>query len=187
MEKQKKNTIPFFIAVVITALLPLPLGLYLGKWNIPLWAAFIVWAQYFVYGASPAAFKTILPCFAAGALFSTAGMVATSVLGAFMHPFVALCIGFGIAVAIMVYVMDFIPAFQKGSLAYFNGMAVMLAVFFTGSFPQLQWATPVLAPIVAGVWAILAGWIGSVFGWFNVTITFPREVEVRSGAQEKAV
>src|SRR5688572_17388933 len=103
MEKQVKNTIPFFIAVVITALLPLPLGMYLGNWNIPLWVAFVVWAQYFVYGAQPSAFKTIVPCYAAGALFSTAGMTAASALGGVMHPLVATCIGFGIAVAIMVY------------------------------------------------------------------------------------
>ena len=181
MEKQKKNTIPFFIAVVITALLPLPLGLYLGNWNIPLWAAFVVWAQYFVYGANPNAFKTILPCFAAGALFSTLGMALNAAFGAFMHPFLALCVGFGIAVAIMVYVMDYIPAFQQGSLAYFNGMAVMLAVYFTGSFPKFDWATPIMVPIIAGLWSILIGWLGSVFGWFNVLITFPREVEVKPG------
>jgi len=179
MKKQKKNTIPFFIAVVITALLPLPLGMYLGNWNIPLWAAFVVWAEYFVYGSNPAAFKTILPCFAAGALFSTLGMVFTSALGTIMHPFIALLIGFGVAVGIMVYVMDYVPAFQKGSLAYFNGMAVMLAVYFTGSFPHFEWATPVLASIIAGAWSIVVGWLGSVFGWFNVTITFPHEVEVQ--------
>jgi hypothetical protein len=181
----KKNTIPFFIAVVITALLPLPLGMYLKNWNIPLWAAFVVWAQYFVYGANPSAFKTILPCFAAGALFSTFGMAATAALGTFLHPFVAICIGFGVAVAIMVYVMDYVPAFQKGSLSYFNGMAVMLGVYFTGSFPQFSWATPVLVPIVAGIWTILVGWLGGVFGWFNVTITFPREVKVPAAVQGK--
>jgi MFS family permease len=185
MEKQVKNTIPFFLAVVITALLPLPLGMYLGNWNIPLWAAFVVWAQYFVYGAKPSAFKIIVPCFAAGVLFSTGGMVANSILSSFMHPFLAICIGFGVAVAIMVYVMDYVPAFQQGSLAYFNGMAMMLGVYFTGAFPQFGWTTPVLAPIIAGVWAILVGWLGAVFGWFNVTITFPREVEVKPDVRER--
>jgi hypothetical protein len=64
-------------------------------------------------------------------------------------------------------------------------MAMMLAVYFTGAFPQFGWMTPVLAPIIAGVWAILVGWLGAVFGWFNVTITFPREVEVQPGVREK--
>ncbi len=176
MAKKVKETIPFWLAVVITALLPLPLGLYLGKFNVPLWCAFIVWAQYFVYGSKPSAFKKIFPSFAVGALWSTVGMVATALLSPVMHPFVALCIGFGVAVAIMVYSMRWVPLFQEASLAYFNGMAMMLGVYFTGSFPDIV-SSPAVIPIVAGVWTILVGWLGAIFGWFNVTITFPKEVE----------
>lgn len=176
MEKKTKETIPFWLAVVITALLPLPLALYLGKFNVPLWCAFVVWAQYFVYGAKPSAFKLIFPAFAAGALWSTAGMVATALLANALPFFVALCVGFGVAVAIMVYSMRWVPTFQEGSLAYFNGMAMMLAVYFTGQFPELT-ASAVLIPIVAGIWTILVGWFGAFLGWFNVTITFPKEVQ----------
>jgi len=81
MEKKTKETIPFWLAVVITALLPLPLGMFMGNWNVPLWCSFIVWAQYFVYGGNPGAFKKILGPFAAGALFSTAGMFLSALLG----------------------------------------------------------------------------------------------------------
>lgn len=161
--------------MVITALLPLPLALYLGKFNVPLWCAFVVWAQYFVYGANPGAFKVIFPCFAAGALWSTVGMVATALLGTALPFLAALAIGFGVAIAFMIYTMRWVPAFQKGSLSYFNGMAMMLAVYFTGSYPT-HIASGALAPIVAGIWAILVGWLGAIFGWFNVTITFPKEV-----------
>ena len=76
----------------------------------------------------------------------------------------------------MIYSMRWVPMFQECSLAYFNGMAMMLAVYFTGSFPQLQVTSPVVVPFIAGAWSILCGWLGSVFGWFNVTITFPRQV-----------
>ncbi|MCD6402099.1 MAG: DUF1097 domain-containing protein [Anaerolineales bacterium] len=173
-----KPTIPFWLAVVITALLPLPLGMYLGNWNIPLWVSFIVWAQYFVYGSNPAAFGKILGPFAAGALFSTAGMVLAAVFGTFIgSPLIATALGFGIAVAVMVGIMPKVPLFQECSLAYFNGMAMMLGVYFTGSHPYAGALTPVMAPIVAGIWAIISGWIGSVFGWFNVVITFPREIK----------
>lgn len=176
MAKKVKETIPFWLAVVITALLPLPLALYLGKFNVPLWCAFIVWAQYFVYGAKPDAFKTIYPAFASGAVWSTIGMVLTALLATGLPFLAALAIGFGLAVACMVYVMRWVPLYQKGSLSYFNGMAMMLAVYFTQSFPALT-SNPVLIPIIAGIWTILVGWLGAIFGWFNVTITFPKEVE----------
>lgn len=176
MEEQTKETIPFWLATMITALLPLPLGMFLGNWNVPLWCSFIVWAQYFVYGANPGAFKKILGPYAAGALFSTAGMFLSALLGQFTNPYLGLNLGFGIAVAVMVYSMRFVPAFQECSLAYFNGMAMMLGVFFTGSFPFAGGAAPLVAPLVAGAWAIVCGWLGTVFGWFNVTITFPRKV-----------
>ena len=178
---QKKETIPFWLAVVITALVPLPLSLFLGKWNVPLWVSFVVWAQYFVYGASPEAFGKIFGPYAVGALFSTAGMVLTALLGQLFGSYVGLNLGFGIAVAVMVYVMRYVPLFQEASLAYFNGMAMMLAVYFTGSFPSLN-AGPVLVPVIAGLWAILCGWFGAFLGWFNVTITFPREVEATAEA-----
>lgn len=176
MEEQTKETIPFWLATMITALLPLPLGMFLGNWNVPLWCSFIVWAQYFVYGANPGAFKKILGPYAAGALFSTAGMFLSALLGQFTNPYLGLNLGFGIAVAVMVYSMRFVPAFQECSLAYFNGMAMMLGVFFTGSFPFAGGVAPLVAPLVAGAWAIVCGWLGTVFGWFNVTITFPRKV-----------
>jgi hypothetical protein len=66
--------------------------------------------------------------------------------------------------------------FREGSLSYFNGVAMMLAVYFTQSYPALT-SSPVLMPIIAGIWAILVGWFGAILGWFNVTITFPKEVE----------
>jgi hypothetical protein len=173
-EKIKMSeTIPFWLAVVITALLPLPLAMYLGDYNVPLWVSFVVWAQYFVYGASPKAFGKIFIPFAVGALFSTAGMVLAAIFGQFMDAYLGLNLGFGLAVAVMVYSMRFFPLFREASLAYFNGMAMMLAVYFTGSCPLKGSCGPIVLPIVAGIWTIIVGWFGAFLGWFNVTITFP--------------
>lgn len=76
--------------------------------------------------------------------------------------------------AILVKIMDFVPVFQKGSLAYFNGMTMCIAVLFTGSFPPLT-ESAVLSPLVAALWTIIAGLFGLFLGWFNMAITFPRE------------
>lgn len=180
METRTKETIPFWLATAITAVLFLPLALYLGKFNVPLWVTFVVWAQYFLYGAKLSAWKLIFPSFAAGALFSTLGMVLTALLAkipalASASQLPALVIGFGFAVCIMVYSMRWSKTFQTASLAYFNGMAMMLAVYFTGSFPH--GATPDLTfPIFAGLWTILVGWFGVFVGWLNLKLTFPKEV-----------
>ena len=63
-------TIPFHWAVSILVALVLPLSFFLGKFNFPLWVCFIAWAEYFVFGAKPSAFKTILPCWLYGAVMS---------------------------------------------------------------------------------------------------------------------
>ena len=180
MEKKIKETIPFWLATAITAVLSLPLGLYLGKFNVPLWVTFIVWAQFFLYGAKLDSWKTIFPCFAAGALFSTLGMVLAALLMkipalAAANGLPAIGIGFGLAVCIMVYCMRFYKTFQTGSLSYFNGMAMMLAVYFTNSYPH-GGTFNITFPIIAGLWTILVGWFGVLVGWFNVKITFPRQV-----------
>jgi hypothetical protein len=63
-----KETIPLWLAVAITVLVSIPFGLWLGKWNFTLWVGFIVWAEYFQYGAKPSAIKLILPSYTYGAI-----------------------------------------------------------------------------------------------------------------------
>lgn len=63
-----KETIPLWLAVAITVLVSIPFGLWLGKWSFTLWVAFIVWAEYFQYGAKPSAIKIILPSYTYGAV-----------------------------------------------------------------------------------------------------------------------
>ena len=56
-----KDTIPLWLAAAITVVVSLPFGLWLGDWNLPLWIAFIVWAEYFALGAKPKVLTTIIP------------------------------------------------------------------------------------------------------------------------------
>jgi hypothetical protein len=66
----------------------------------------------------------------------------------------------------MVYSMKWSRMFRKGSLPFFNGISMALAIYFTGSYPQLM--TGAAAPLVAGVWTILMGAFGALLGVFNV-------------------
>jgi len=174
-----KNRIPFSIAVALTAIFFLPLTMFLGKFNIPLWVSFIVWAEYFTFGAKlKAAGALVLPSFPAGSVICGLGWI----LSFAIVPLIpaagglwAYWIGFGIFVAILVKLMDWVPVFQKGSLAYFNGMTMTIAVLFTHSYPALS-DNPLMQPVLASVWTIIAGLFGLFLGWFNMAITFPKEV-----------
>ena len=181
--------IPLWLAVGFTVLLAMPFGLWLGKYNFTLWVAFIVWAEYFALGGKPSALRIILPSFSAGAIL-TAGilllMPAFSFLPSIRTPndFSSSVVLAG-GVAFLVFVMRWSVTLQKGSLPYFNGMTMTLAVFFSGSYPKL--ATTVLAPLEAGVWAVLMGTFGALLGAFNVWLTFPASTKSNIAAPSPAV
>lgn len=174
----KKNTIPFWLAVAITAVVFLPLTMFLGKYNIPLWVSFIVWAEYFAFGSTlKDAMKMIVPVFPVGSIICAIGWMISFALVPVIPAtggLWAYWIGFGVLVAILVKLMDVVPLFQKASLAYFNGMTMTIAVLFTNSYPPLT-DNPVLMPLVACLWTIIAGLFGVFLGWFNIAITFPKE------------
>jgi hypothetical protein len=166
--------------VAITVVVSLPFGLYLGNYNIPLFVAFIAWAEYFALGAKPEALKIIVPAYAVGVILTAASMFVWVLLRAYMDANLALAISLFVFVGFMVYIMKYFPVLSKGSLAYFNGISMLLAVYLTNSYPfatsdPATWDA-LVAPWVAGGWAILAGWLGHLLGWFNVTITFPHKV-----------
>jgi hypothetical protein len=178
-----KETIPMWLAVAITVAISLPFGTYFGKFNFSLWISFIVWAEYFALGAKPEALKIIFPAFAASSIW-TGFMVwlITPFSGLpklFAQGDLAVQAAFFVGVSIMVYCMKFFKTFQVGSLAYFNGMSMCLAVIFTGAAPKigLVAAHPQAATYWAAVWCIAMGWFGAILGWFNVTILFPKEVK----------
>jgi len=181
METQTKETIPLWLAVAITVVVSLPFGLYLGKYNLPLWVAFIVWAEYFALGAKPKALRLIVPAYALGVALTGVIMVAVAVLAPSLPQNWALAICLFVGVGAMVYGMRYSKTLQEGSLPYFNGISMLLGVYFTGAFPTTTLDAHLL-PLVAAVWAILGGVLGAALGWFNVTITFPRQVAISKPA-----
>ena len=178
METAKtKETIPFWLAVSITVMFILPLGLYFGQYSLPLWVAFIVWAEYFALGANLGTIKTIIPAYTGGVFWGVLMIllytwIAPHMTGASVYPmYIALFVG----VSVMVYVMKYFKVFQTGSLPYFNGLSMLLAVYFTGAHPAFTTNAYVLV-LLAGAYALAGGYLGWFIGWFNVTITFPRKV-----------
>ena len=170
------ETIPLWLAVAITVLVSMPFGLWLGKYNFTMWCAFIVWAQYFALGAKPSCLRIILPSFS-----YAAGLTAITLWALPIFSFLptvrvegdlAISATLFVGIAFIVYSMKFSPVFQEGSLPFFNGIAMALGVYFTGSFPDLGSAA--LAPLIAGAWTILMGVVGCALGVFNVWITFPK-------------
>lgn len=178
-ETQYKETIPLWLAVAITVLVSVPFSLWLGPWNFAVWCSFIVWAEYFALGAKPSGLKTILPAFAYSAVLTGLTLAAIPLLG-FLPSLVtpgdlAVMVALFIGVAFMVFSMRWAKVFQDGSLPFFNGISMVLAIYFTGSYPQI--VTGALTPLWAAVWAILMGAFGALLGVFNVWLTFPKKVE----------
>ncbi len=178
-EAQYKETIPLWLAVAITVLVSVPFSLWLGGWNFAVWCSFIVWAEYFALGAKPSALKTIVPAFAYSAVLTGITLAVIPLL-AFLPSLVtpgdlAVMVALFVGVAFMVYSMRWAKVFQDGSLPFFNGISMVLAIYFTGSYPQV--VTGAVAPVWAAVWAILMAVFGGLLGVFNVWLTFPRKVE----------
>ncbi len=190
--QQTKNTIPLWLAVAITVCVSLPFSIWLGKYALPIWASFIVWAEYFALGAKPSALKTIVPAYTLGvivaAIIMTAYMLLSSALGtgsvvtmgewSFTMNNVALFVTCFVGFCFFIYAMKWFPVTQVGTLPFFNGISMGLAVFFTGAFVSAapEGLDANLMPTVAAIGAILAGLLGAFLGWFNVVILFPRPV-----------
>lgn len=174
-----KDRVPLWLAVAITVFVSMPFGLWLGKWNFTLWCAFIVWAEYFALGAKPAAVKTILPSFSYAAALTAVTLFLTqyfSFLPSMVVPGdLAAALVLAAGVGFMVYSMKWSSTFQEGSLPFFNGISMALAIYFTGSFPEL--GGPATAALWSGVWTILMGVFGCLLGMFNVWILFPKKTE----------
>jgi hypothetical protein len=179
----KRDRVPLWLAVAITVVVSLPFGLWLGDYNLPLWVSFIVWAEYFVLGGTPAALRVIVPAYLVGVfgamcvttgtallerLLDGAGVVAERDVAAFIGLFVGFCV--------FLYAVRWVPLPLLGSasLPFFNGVSMMLGVLFTSAFITAAPAEidPILEPAVAAIGAALAGLLGGFLGWFNVTILF---------------
>ncbi len=136
---QTKETIPLWIAITLTVLVSVPFTLWLGSWNMAVWVSFIVWAEYFALGAKPAA-RTILPAFAYSAILTGLTLALISYLD-FLPSLrtpgdLAVAVALVIGVGFMVFSMRWAKVFQEGSLPFFNGISMVLAVYFTSSYPR---------------------------------------------------
>ena len=200
METETKNTIPLWLAIAITVVVSLPFGIWLGKVNLPLWAAFIVWAEYFALGAKPSVLKSMVPAYflgvVGGALICELYQVLDKILSTPSNVLVdfglqqltndnlALYVSFFVGFCILIYAMKYMPVVGgANTLPFFNGVSVFLGVYFTGSF--MGWFKDFnigadlmgyAIVIFAAISALLGGLLGAALGWLNVTILFPREV-----------
>lgn len=184
-EEETTNRVPLWLAVGITATLSVPFGTLLGVYSIPVWAAFITWAEYFTFGSSPNQLKWIYGLFPLGALtmafFATVNNYFVDVLG--VNLVASSTVFIFIFVTAATYLLTRIPRGMEKSLAYFNGLTMFLVLYFatipggpgTGGGPiisgDLAW---LINPWVYWVWISLAGIFGGYLGWFNILITFPK-------------
>lgn len=174
-----KETIPLWIAVGVTVAVSVPFTLWLSHWNLAVWCSFIVWAEYFALGAKPAAAKTILPAFATSAIGTAILLAIIAALNSSAKLVtagdVAVIVVLGAGCGGLVFLMKFWKVLQAGSLPFFNGISMVLAVYFTTSFPHVTDQASVAA-LWAGVWTVVLGAFGVLLGMFNVWLTFPKEV-----------
>lgn len=172
--------IPLPWAVSLTVIVALPFALYLGKFNLPLWVAFIVWAEYFALGATVETWKLIIPSIPAGALTGALWMVTATFVNNLIGGDLiwGLIVGTLIWITALLYIIPRVPAFSNGTLAVFNGLALYLGVYFTGSVPSVgAMGNPYWVIFLALIWTILVAYFGWFLGWLNITITFPKVVE----------
>tara|TARA_B110000444_G_C18485877_1_gene431294 strand:+ start:59 stop:616 length:558 start_codon:yes stop_codon:yes gene_type:complete len=172
-----KDLIPLWLAVGLTVIVAVPFGLWLGKYNFALWCAFIVWAQYFVLGAKPAAIKIIIPSFCSAAFIIAASLWLASFLS-FLPSLVtdgdlALTVGLSLGSCFAVYSMRWAKVFEEGSLPFFNGISMVLAIYFTGSYPDFGGILP--APFGAAIWASVMCVFGCFLGFFNIWVMFSKK------------
>jgi hypothetical protein len=215
VETETKNTIPLWLAVAITVVVALPFGVWLDKLDLPIWASFIVWAEYFVLGAKPSALKTMVPAYTlgviGGALICIFFQVLWKATGSsvifnyglrdFTGFDLALFVSFFIGFCILIYAMKYMPVTGGGgTLPFFNGISMLLAVYFAGlsgfnggfgmtwfkDFNVTGDTLNYMLPVFCAIAAILAGLLGAFLGWFNVVILFPREVKKTSPVAEPA-
>jgi hypothetical protein len=177
------KALPLWISVPITVAVSLPFGLWLKEWSLPLWAAFIVWAEYFQLGAKPSALKTMIPAFTAGVIGAAFTCVIALLVGKVLTTQIvtagdaAWFVGLFLAFIPVIYVMKYLPFTSgPGGLCFFNGISMGLATFFVGiyaTYGGLSIGTDYLSPIVTAIPAILAGLLGCALGWFNIVIMTP--------------
>jgi hypothetical protein len=174
-----KERMPNWLAVALSVVVSLPFGLWLGDYSLPLWIAFIVWAEYFMFGSSLGGLRTLIPAFMFGVVMAGAvqsfAILLTNLFGGAhlvaagdLATAVAYFIGFGVAV----FLMDYIKVLRDGTLAYFQGIAITLGAIFTGQGVAYVGHSGHAYALLVGsvIVTALACLLGSFIGWLNVTL-----------------
>jgi hypothetical protein len=182
-EETTKPRVPFWLAVAISVVVTFPAALYFGRFAMPLWAVFVVWAEYFVLGAKPEALRVMWPNFIYGSLGVTVGTLLYAWIQSWgligdpkANTLFALVIAYFVLFCVLLKTMEFGWSFASTGLPLFNGVALTLGVFFTGTYWPLFETTNLYAiALLSSLTAIAAGIMGGVVGWFNMVITFPRK------------
>lgn len=182
MAEKVVQRVPFWLAVPTTVLISLPFGTLLGKYNLALWTSFITWAEYFAFGGRASALKLIYASFPLGALWGAISATLINYTVAYMgwNLLLSVAVWLFIWIAVMVYLMGVFGILQQASLAYFNGLSMYLAFYFSGLQPG-QGAgplvgNPLIDPWILWLWCTLAGVFGGFLGWLNVQLTFPKKI-----------
>ena len=175
--------LPWSVGIVVgLSLIP---GMLFGKFNFTLWVCFIAWAEYFVFGAAPKAFKILIPCWLYGTLMAAFWMAMTVFVANYTTLFWAAFATNFIALPLLMWGCKF-HNFGECSLAVFGGFTCFLALYFTGVFPKQlgldATVNPYLIILITIIWDLLMGYIGHFFGWLTIALTFPHKVPAASTA-----
>lgn len=182
---------PLHWAVAVVCALAIPLAFFLGKFNVPIWVCFVVWAEYFALGGTPATWRLILPSIPFGALTGAAWSAGALAVGKLIGGELGFFWGFMITnfvfLTLMVYLMPRVAAWRDGSLAVFNGLALFFAVYFTKSVPPVgPLDNPWWAIVLALLWTVATAYIGWVLGWLNGKLTAPPAEPARQPAAQSS-
>jgi len=172
-----RQRVPLPWAVALTVAVALPFGLFLNQFSLPLWVCFIVWAEYFMLGAKPDTWKIVFPSIAAGGLTGALWMATSTLITSVASTpvIVGLLVGNFIWVTALLYLMPRSATLTTGTLAVFNGLALFLAVYFTGSVPGVgPMDNPYWVITLAFLWMVVAAYVGWFLGWLNIMLTFPK-------------
>jgi len=183
-EEATKPRVPFWLAVAFSVVVTFPAAIYFGRFAMPLWAVFVVWAEYFVLGAKPEALKVMWPNFIYGSLGVSVGTLLYIWIqswGLIADPeantLFSLTVAYFILFCVLLKTMEFGWSFASTGLPLFNGVALTLGIFFTGTYWHLfETSSLYVIALLSSLTAIAAGIMGGIVGWINVIITFPRKV-----------
>jgi len=154
----------------------------LPQLDIPVWAIFIGWAQYFALGATPDLFKKIYPALIPGAILSAVAIILIDLLTPSMGFIPSMMLSVIITVFLLMKALE-VPVFSTG-LAAFNAYSVVFAAFYGGFFPEFGTFYGDL--LIAFIWSLIGLFVGVVFGYLSIFFTFPQAEEASEQKTESS-